>query len=195
MPLEVLSPHVIPTIRPRKKNRGRLGCTLSLIRKLSRKGRKQNHARENGVFMNKLWNHRVKTSTVQRREVLSARGDKCANAGLHRVPINASVNGASCLGIYYQTIHPPPSLLESPDYSGTLPILFRAPCSCLLSDFLRIYSFWKSTVSFACLSSLWHVQGVFFWKGSRAWHSVLLAEWRQTEAKLKFSQGRREGRH
>lgn len=50
-----------------------------MIRKLSRKGRKQNHARENGVFRNKLWNHRVKTSTVQRKDVPSARGDmgKC----------------------------------------------------------------------------------------------------------------------
>lgn len=98
-----------------------------MIRKLSRKGRKQNHVRENGVFMNKLWNHRVKTSTVQRREVLSARGDKCANAGLHRVLINASVNGASCLGIYYQTVPPCYPCSPPPPQSPRLPGLLRNP--------------------------------------------------------------------
>lgn len=58
-----------------KKKKNMAGCTLSSIRKLSRKGRKQSHARKNGAFMNKVCNHRVKTSTVQRRDMPSAHGD------------------------------------------------------------------------------------------------------------------------
>lgn len=91
-----------------------------------------------------------KYSAEKGRPISTWRHGQVSNAGLHRVLMNASVNGTSCLGIYYQTITQrvlpwqslyPLSLLESPDHSGILPVLFRAPYSCPLSDFLRTYSF------------------------------------------------------
>lgn len=148
-----------------------------------------------------------KYSAEKGRPVSTWRHGQVSNAGLHRVLMNASVNGTSCLGIYYQTITQrvlpwqslyPLSLLESRTTQESFLSCSGHPTpalSVISLEFIR-----SERVQFplhACL--LYGMYRGCFLKGSRAWHSgatyVLLAEWRQTEAKLKFSQGRREGRH